>query len=294
VALPPFGARNVFFRLRGSLEPGTDTISAVARSVGTEASSASVIRVGQRLYTFGMITHEYPHIPSQQFVRSSNERLQVVGVRVPRMRVAYIKGGDDDLQTPLGQLQVNVQPLEPALVSVVDLSVFSTVLIGAGALANDAIIGAIPSLHDFMRRGGTVVVLPGGSEIARSGLLPYPISFDSTPARVSDPAARVRVTDAASPLLNWPNVIVAGDFADWSGERARGVPAAFDRRYRTLLSIGDAEHAPTAATILVAAVGKGRIVYTSLSLDRQLIAIHPGAARLFVNLLSAGLRNEGR
>jgi hypothetical protein len=128
VALPPFGARNVFFRLRGSLEPGTDTISAVARSVGTEPPSPSVIRVGQRLYTFGMITHEYPHIPSQQFVRSSNERLQVVDVRVPRMRVAYIKGSDDDLQTPLGQLQVNVQALEPSLVSVVDLSVFSTVL----------------------------------------------------------------------------------------------------------------------------------------------------------------------
>jgi hypothetical protein len=88
-------------------------------------------------------------------------------------------------------------------------------------------------------------------------------------------------------------VITAEDLADWDGERARDVPATFDRRYRTLLSIGDAEQAPTAATILVATVGKGRIVYTSLSLDRQLVAIHPGAARLFVNLLSAGLRSEG-
>jgi hypothetical protein len=31
-------------------------------------------------------------------------------------------------------------------------------------------------------------------------------------------------------------------------------------------------------------------VYSPLSLDRQLAAVHPGAARLFVNLLSAGLR----
>jgi len=31
------------------------------------------------------------------------------------------------------------------------------------------------------------------------------------------------------------------------------------------------------------------VIYTSLSLDKQLAAINPGAARLFINLLSAGL-----
>ena len=40
----------------------------------------------------------------------------------------------------------------------------------------------------------------------------------------------------------------------------------------------------------MAAVGRGMLVFSSLSVDRELNAVHPGAARLFVNLLSAGLR----
>ncbi len=289
VALPPLGARNVFFRLRGSLKPATDTISAVASTVAAPLSTKAPVdmrAMDERSYRFGIITHEYPHIPSQQFVRSANDRVEAVDLHLPpRLRVAYVKG-NDDVQTPLGQLQVNVQALEPSLLSVVDLSVFSTVLIGSGALANDALAGAAESLRGYMRQGGTLIILPNGDDVARSGLLPYPLSFDSTPGRVSDPAAPVRFIDRTSPLLNWPNVITAGDFENWSDERARGVPTAFDSRYRTLLSVGEPGQSPTAATILVATVGKGRFIYTSLSLDRQLTAVHPGAARLFVNLLA--------
>jgi hypothetical protein len=32
------------------------------------------------------------------------------------------------------------------------------------------------------------------------------------------------------------------------------------------------------------------LVFSSLSVDRELNAVHSGAARLFINLLSAGLR----
>jgi hypothetical protein len=126
----------------------------------------------------------------------------------------------------------------------------------------------------------------------RGGLLPYPVAFDGVPGGVRDPAAGVRVTDARSPLLNWPNVITARDFESWTGDRARNVPATFDPRYRTVLSMGDPGQTPTPATILAARFGKGTIIYTSLSLDRQLDAAHPGAARLMINLLAAGLGPE--
>jgi hypothetical protein len=36
-------------------------------------------------------------------------------------------------------------------------------------------------------------------------------------------------------------------------------------------------------------VGKGTIVYTSLTFDQQIAGASTGALRLFVNLLSAGL-----
>jgi len=45
----------------------------------------------------------------------------------------------------------------------------------------------------------------------------------------------------------------------------------------------------TPATILTARIGRGMLVYTSLALDTQLAAVHPGAARLLVNMLTAGM-----
>jgi LmbE family N-acetylglucosaminyl deacetylase len=296
VAVPAFGARDVFFRLRGRLRPGSDTIFATARSVASAApahSSTMVMVDPVADFRLGVVTHEYPHIPSQQFVRFSNDRLEAVDARVPpRLQVAYVKGSGD-VQTPLGQLQVKLQTLEPSLLSVVDLSVFSTVLIGADASLNDALAAAVPALNQFLRKGGTVVVLPGGEEVARSGLLPYPIAFDSVPARVSDPASDVHILDARARILNWPNAITPNDFANWTGDRARNVPAAFDQRYQTVLSTGDPHEEPTTASILIAHVGKGTIIYTALSLDQQLGATNPGAARLMINLLAAGLGSDG-
>jgi hypothetical protein len=273
--------------------PGSDSISAVARSgvvppsrQGGTSSARVFTIVG---YQYGSIGHDYPHIPSQQFVRSSKQRLESIDLRVPpSLRVAYVKG-TDEIQTPLGQIQVSLQALEPSLLSVVDLSWYTTILIGADALSSDALATAIPSLLEFMRNGGTVVVLAGRDEVSQSGLAPYPIAFDSVPSRVRDPRANVVAVDTKSQLLNWPNRITAKDFEDWSTERARGVPSTFDSRYRTPLAVGPAGH-QTTATLLVAPVGKGMFVYSPLSLDRQLAAVHPGAARLFVNLLSAGLR----
>lgn len=298
VALPAFGARDLFFHIRGTLKPGANTIAASARSVASVAPdpSGTLVRVAATgEFTLGVVMREYPHIPMQKFVRFAEDRLEAVDVRIPPgLAVAYVKrgAGADDLRTPLGQLQVNVHAIDPALVSVVDLSRFTTVLVDADALASDGMAGAVPALRGFLQRGGTVVVMPGGDDVRRSGLLPYPVAFDGAPRDVRDPAATVQMTDARSPLLGWPNVITAHDFEKWTGHRARSVPTAFDPRYRTVLSMGDAGQTPTPATILSARVGRGTIIHTSLSLEQQLEAANPGAARLMINLLAAGLGPE--
>jgi hypothetical protein len=291
VTLPAFGSSTVFFRLRGMLKPGQDSIDVGARLSVPMISGLpnGVVPLQGRKYQIGTINREYPHIPSQQFQRGSTERVEIVDLRAPpNLRVAYIKG-TEDVQPQLGQLQINVQAIEPSLLRAIDLSFFSTVLVGSGALDNDALAPAIPLLQSFMRKGGTVLVMPGGREVATSGLLPYPITFDSVESRFADPSGPLRVVDAASRLLHWPNAITAADFDHWSVDRARGVPARFDPRYRTTLSISDVGQALTTGALLSAPVGKGLLIYSALSLDTQLAAVTPGAARLFVNLLSAGL-----
>ncbi len=293
VVLPPLGSANVFFRLRGMLKPGRDSVTVVAKVLARVASKAggqTVTQVNQ--LQLGVVGRDYPHIPSQQFHRAATERIEIVDLHVPtRLKIAYVKG-TDDVQQPLGQLQINLHTLDPSLLPIVDLSGFSTILIGAGAFQEGTLNGAVPALLEFMRKGGTVVVLPGGQEIATSGLLPYPIVFDSVPARIADPNGDVHAINAKSPVLAWPNLITGNDFQSWIGERARGVPMGYDLRYRTVLTMNDPGQAPIASTILMAPVGKGLVIYTSLSLDRQLALVNPGAARLFVNLLSAGLETS--
>src|ERR1041385_8583443 len=72
------------------------------------------------------------------------------------------------------------------------------------------------------------------------------------------------------------------------------MPSTFDPHYRSVLSMNDKDEPPNDAGILMTAVGKGTYIYTTLSFFRQLPAINPGAARLFVHLLAADRRAVAR
>jgi LmbE family N-acetylglucosaminyl deacetylase len=292
VTLAPLGETSVFFRIRGTLKSGTDSIVAVARRAKPRdpAASPNARAAADYIeYVYGVLPRDYPHIPSQRYFRNASVRLESVDLRVPpRMNIAYVKG-TDDVQTPLGQLHLKGLPIEAALIPSVDLSYYTAVLIGAGAMANDALTPAIPSLREFMQRGGVVVVMAGGDEVASSGLLPYPIAFDSAAVRTVD-ADIPLIAGKGTRLLSWPNAITGSDFVDWYGERARGVPIAYDLRYRVAVSAA-APGQPAVPLILAAPVGKGMVIYSPLSLDRQLSSVHPGAPKILVNLLSAAAQS---
>jgi hypothetical protein len=87
-----------------------------------------------------------------------------------------------------------------------------------------------------------------------------------------------------------PNRITAADFLKWGQERALYMPRTFDPRWQPIFEMHDPGEPPNRGAVLVAPLGKGTFIYTSLSFFRQLPGGHPGAARLFVNLISAGLR----
>ena len=205
------------------------------------------------------------------------------------MNVAYIPGVGDNSPAALAALGLPVTVVEPANLPATDLSPFTAVVVGTRAYeASPELVANNFRLLEYARNGGTLVVQYGQYEMLQPGIMPYPITLARPADRVTVEQAPVRVLDPASPVLTAPNRITAADFAGWVQDRSLYMPRTFDPRYKAVLSTNDPGEPPNDAGILVAPLGRGTYVYTTLAFFRQLPAGVPGAARLFVNLLSAG------
>lgn len=277
VTLQPFQQASVAFKLRGTLAQGWTQIEAVASSDG------------QR-FTRGFVPIEYAHIDPQQFYRPARTYLSVVDAALPRgVAVGYVPGVGDNVAPMLTQLGIPVTILDTASLATADLSRFTTIVVGPRAYeASDALVAANARIIEFARRGGTVVVQYGQYEMQRPGIMPHPISIARPHDRVTDERAPVRFLDPRHPLLRVPNAIDSADFAGWVQERALYMPRTFDPAYTPVLEMNDPDEPPNRGAILVAPVGRGTYVYTTLSFFRQLPVGVQGPARLFVNLLGGG------
>jgi hypothetical protein len=180
--------------------------------------------------------------------------------------------------------------VSPEAIATLAPAMYGALVIGPRAFeASAAARAAMPAVVDFARRGGTVV--EQYQQIANQpGALPFPVTLARPADRVTDENATVSVLRPNDRLLNQPNRITTDDFASWVQERALYMPSTFASQWSALLRMKDPGEQPNDGAILVAPVGKGTFVYTTLSFFRQLPAGNPGAARLFVNLLSAGPR----
>jgi hypothetical protein len=243
------------------------------------------------VYTDGFRTIDYEHIRPIRLYRSSALWLQAVTVTVPRtLVVAYVTGVSDAIAPTLRGIGIPTTVLAPAELPLLDLARYTTLVIGPRAYeASPELATQNARLMEWVRKGGTLVVQYGQFEMARPGMMPYPIAHTRPAARVTIEDAAVQVREPASKLLTWPNRIGDADWRDWVQERALYMPSTIDPRYRSPLAMHDPDEPDNAGAILDVSIGKGRYVYTTLSLFRQIPAGIPGGMRLLVNLLSAGL-----
>jgi LmbE family N-acetylglucosaminyl deacetylase len=271
----PQPMRAVTFQLSGRLPAGRYSIGVVASSNGVDFSS-------------GYSTIEYDHIRPQRLYRPATLRLESVDATLPRgLSIAYIPGVGDNVAPMLEQLGVAVTVLDPATLPRTDLSRFGAVVVGTRAYeASDALVANNARLLDYARAGGTLVVQYGQYEMTQPGIMPYPITLGRPADRVTVEGAPVTILDSAAAILNAPNRIGARDFEGWVQDRSLYMPRTFDAAYTPVVELHDPGEAPNRGGILVARYGQGTYVYTSLAFFRQLPSGVPGAARLFLNLLS--------
>ncbi len=278
ITLGPREVRELFLQLRGRLAEGRHEFGVGAQSEGVT-------------FIDGFRTIEYEHIRPIRLYRTSALYLQSVRAAVPRnLSVAYVTGVSDLVAPALRSLGIPTTILTAAELPLLDLSRYTTVVIGPRAYeASPELAAQNARLLSFVARGGTLVVQYGQFEMAGSGMMPYPIAFTRPAARVSLEDADVRILQQTSRLLTWPNRITSADWDDWVQERALYMPSTIDPRYRTPLAMNDLDEPENRGAILDAPLGQGRYVYTSLALFRQVPAGVPGGMRLLINLLSAAL-----
>ena len=270
--------RTVTFRIRGRLPAGAHRIAARAESDG-------------QVFDTGYDLVDYEHIRRQRIYRPATMMLSAVDVQVPpTLKVAYISGVGDNVAPTLAQLGIPITLIPANEITRADLQPHTTVVIGPRAYeAHPELVAANARLFEFARKGGTLVVQYGQYEMTQPGVMPYPITLARPADRVTEEDSPVTIEAPDEKVLRSPNRIGASDFAGWVQERTLYMPRTFDEHYRAPLSMHDTGEPPNKAAILVAPLGEGLYIYTTLSLFRQLPAGVPGGARVFLNLLSAGL-----
>ncbi len=238
---------------------------------------------------FQLIERDY--LAPVRIFRNSGVWLKAVDVVIPpNLTVLYVPEGADDVRSALQEVGVQIREVAPDVLLTVNLSQVSTIVLAAHALERYPELAAQSGrLVQFVRNGGTLVIERGTSATASSPIMPWPITVAKVAEQVGRADAPVRALDPAARVLNWPNRITADDWNDWIMARAQDVPTTVDSRYTRVLEIHDPDAPENRNSILLARVGKGTVVYTTLTLDEQIGGGVSGALRLMVNLLSAGL-----
>ncbi len=196
-----------------------------------------------------------------------------------------------ELVRHIAALAGDLPVVDPAQLGQADLRGFTAIVVGPRAYeASAALVANNARLLNWAREGGTLVVQYGQYEMQQPGIMPYPVTINRPHDRVTVEDAPVTMLDSAATALASPNRITSRDFEGWVQDRSLYMPRTFDPAFVPLLAMNDPGEVPSRGALLVAPLGRGTYVYTTLAFFRQLPNGVPGAARLFMNLLAARAR----
>ncbi|HET9529860.1 MAG TPA: hypothetical protein VFQ92_05880, partial [Blastocatellia bacterium] len=171
-----------------------------------------------------------------------------------------------------------------------DLTRFKTIIVGDRAFSFSSELPLLGDcLLEYVRRGGNLVVFYQQAEDWNAArelreIAPYPLRLSDK--HITEESATVKILKRDHALLTKPNAITEQDFSGWIKHRALYLPEKWDGQYTALLESSDPGEEPHRGGLLVAEYGEGTYIYISYDLGRQLMALNPGAFRLFANLIS--------
>jgi LmbE family N-acetylglucosaminyl deacetylase len=245
-----------------------------------------LVEMNGKIYSQSLRTISYDHIPSITYFPPANAKLFTVPFKTNVNNIGYIKGAGDKIPNFLSRVGFKVTMLDEYAVGNTSLQKYDAIITGVRAYNTDEWLkNAQGKLLSYVKNGGVLLVQYNTTdELVTDQLGPYP--FKITRSRVADETAKVHFINADDPILNLPNKITDKDFDGWIQERGLYFVSDADSNYRKIITMNDKGEDPLDGSLIVADYGQGKYVYTSLSFFREIPAGVPGAARLFVNLIS--------
>ena len=225
-------------------------------------------------------TISYPHVGTHYRYRDARSTLSVLDLSSKRIKVGYIEGAGDQMDETLesvGYDVIKITEETPELWEVVD-----AVLVGIRAFNTEPwLMKSQERIASYVKAGGNFVVTY--TTAGRSGVeLPLPVPLTIGRDRVTEEYAPVSFV--SHPLTMEPNKISNADFEQWVQERGLYFPVV-NESYTTIFSIEESTGIIYPNSTVVADFGKGSVIYTGLSLFRELPAGVPGALRVLQNIL---------
>lgn len=230
----------------------------------------------------------YEHIPSQYVLKTAQAALVKMDLNLGKKNIGYLMGSGDEIPQSLEAVGYNITLLDPAVLSLTDLSKFDAVITGVRAYNTlKELEFGYKYLFHYVKNGGNLIVQYNTQpSTVTDSIGPYPIKFGR--GRVTDENAEAKILNPSHPLLNFPNKIVSSDFEGWVQERGLYFAAEWDNQYEPLISWNDPDETPQHGGLLFCSYGKGTYIFTGISFFRQLPAGVPGSYRLFANLINGG------
>ncbi|MBT2619982.1 PIG-L family deacetylase [Chryseobacterium sp. ISL-6] len=241
---------------------------------------------------------QYPHLPSLQYFAPATVIVMKGDIQSKVRKVGYIEGAGDFIPEFLRIAGIQVEVLKDedfygnldesgGKVNQNKLLQYDAIILGVRANNTEKKLGRwMPFLWSYVKGGGNLVMQYNtNQDTAVDKLGMY--NFSITNKRVTEENAAVTFLNPNHKLLNFPNKITADDFNGWVQERGAYFPAQWDSAYEPLFEMHDSDEEPLQGSTLYAKYGKGNFIYTPLAFFRQLPAGNVGAARLFLNFLSA-------
>jgi len=232
---------------------------------------------------------EHAHILPQTWYSPADVQLVPLEVALTTKTVGYIDGAGDDVPTALRRLGIAVERVDPALASPAALDSYEAIVTGIRAYNTvPALARFQPPLLAYVERGGTLLVQynTSGADLVIDAKRIGPYPFVLTRDRVTVEEAAPTFLAPTYPLWTTPNKLGLADFDGWVQERGLYFTGELDPKYTALIGWSDPGEKPLNGALIACEYGKGRFVYTGLSLFRQLPAGVPGAYRLLANLVA--------